>query len=88
MPRSPTRSKDKLKSKELIIIAGDTLPPQMDALKAGRSHVQIGQRPSRWAIGRRRADVDLIKGKTVKDPAVTPASTNARRTTAATCIAK
>ena len=36
---------DKLKSKELIIIAGDTLPPQMDALKAGRRHAQIGQRP-------------------------------------------
>ena len=35
----------KLKEKELIIIAGDTLPPQMDALKAGRSHAQIGQRP-------------------------------------------
>ncbi len=36
---------DRLKSKELIIVAGDTLPPQMDALKAGRSHAQIGQRP-------------------------------------------
>ena len=28
----------RLKSKDLIIIAGDTLPPQLAALKAGRSH--------------------------------------------------
>jgi ribose transport system substrate-binding protein len=35
----------KLKSKQLAIIAGDTLPPQMAALKQGRSHAQIGQRP-------------------------------------------
>jgi ABC-type sugar transport system substrate-binding protein len=34
----------KLKSKELIVIAGDTLPPQLDALKNGRSHAQIGER--------------------------------------------
>ena len=36
---------EKLKSKALIIVAGDTLPPQIEALKAGRSHVQVGQRP-------------------------------------------
>ena len=31
--------------KSMVIVAGDTLPPQMEALKAGRSHVQVGQRP-------------------------------------------
>ncbi|WP_374626284.1 substrate-binding domain-containing protein, partial [Devosia sp.] len=36
---------DKLKSKDLIIIAGDTLPPQTQAFREGRSHFQIGQRP-------------------------------------------
>ena len=63
--------KGKLDSKELIIIAGDTLPPQIDALKAGRSHAQIGQRP--WEMGNRAPDVliQLINGEKVDDPLYT-----------------
>ena len=63
--------KAKLDSKELIIIAGDTLPPQMDALKAGRSHAQIGQRP--FEMGHRAPDIliELIKGMAVEDPLYT-----------------
>ena len=58
----------RLKSKDLIIIAGDTLPPQLDALKAGRSHAQIGQRP--FEMGHRAPAVliDLISGKKPADP--------------------
>ena len=61
----------KLKSKDLIIIAGDTLPPQLDALKAGRSHAQIGQRP--FEMGHRAPAVliDLISGKKPADPLYT-----------------
>jgi ribose transport system substrate-binding protein len=61
----------KLKSKKLIIIAGDTLPPQLDALKAGRSHAQIGQRP--FEMGHRAPAVliDLIQGKKIADPLYT-----------------
>ena len=61
----------KLKAKQLIIIAGDTLPPQLDALKGGRSHAQIGQRP--FEMGRRAPAVliDLIVGKKVADPLYT-----------------
>ncbi len=61
----------RLKSKELIIIAGDTLPPQLDALKNGRSHAQIGQRP--FEMGHRAPAVliDLIGGKKVADPLYT-----------------
>ena len=61
----------KLKSKKLVIIAGDTLPPQMDALKAGRSDAQIGQRP--FEMGHRAPAVliDLINGKKVQDPLYT-----------------
>ena len=36
---------DKMECKKLIIIAGDTLPPQIQALREGRSHAQVGQRP-------------------------------------------
>jgi ribose transport system substrate-binding protein len=61
----------KLQSKDLVIIAGDTLPPQLDALKAGRSHAQIGQRP--FEMGYRAPDVliELIKGMAVQDPLYT-----------------
>jgi ribose transport system substrate-binding protein len=61
----------KLKSGKLIILAGDTLPPQLDALKQGRSHGQIGQRP--FEMGHRAPAVliDLIGGKKVQDPLYT-----------------
>ncbi|MDT1062256.1 sugar-binding protein [Paracoccus sp. CPCC 101403] len=62
---------DKLKSKELIIIAGDTLPPQTQAFRDGRSHAQVGQRP--FEMGYKAPDVmiQLIKGETVEDPLFT-----------------
>jgi ribose transport system substrate-binding protein len=62
---------DKLKSKELVIIAGDTLPPQIQAFKEGRSHAQIGQRP--YQMGNEAPDVliKLIGGETVEDPIFT-----------------
>lgn len=60
---------DKLKSKDLVIVAGDTLPPQMEALKAGRSHVQVGQRPFEMGYRAPSVMIDLIEGKTV-DPII------------------
>jgi len=62
---------DKLSSKELIIIAGDTLPPQTQAFREGRSHFQIGQRP--YQMGNEAADViiDIINGGTPEDPKFT-----------------
>ena len=62
---------DKLKSKQLVIVAGDTLPPQMDALKAGRSHVQVGQRPFEMGYRAPTVMIDLIGGKKVDDPVFT-----------------
>ena len=60
---------DKLKSKALVIVAGDTLPPQMEALKAGRSHVQVGQRPFEMGYRAPSVMIDLIEGKAV-DPII------------------
>ncbi|MDB5506665.1 MAG: ribose transport system substrate-binding protein [Devosia sp.] len=61
----------KLKSKELVIIAGDTLPPQAQAFREGRSHFQIGQRP--YQMGNEAPDIliTLIEGGTVEDPKYT-----------------
>lgn len=62
---------DKLKAKDLIIIAGDTLPPQTQAFREGRSHFQIGQRP--YQMGNEAPDIliSLINGETVEDPKFT-----------------
>ena len=63
--------KARLDSKELIIIAGDTLPPQIQAFNEGRSHFQIGQRP--YQMGNEAPDllITLIDGGTVEDPKFT-----------------
>ena len=61
----------RLKTKELIIVAGDTLPPQLDALKGGRSHAQIGQRPFEMGYRAPSVLIDLINKKKVADPLYT-----------------
>lgn len=61
----------RLKTKELIIVAGDTLPPQLDALKSGRSHAQIGQRPFEMGYRAPSVLIDLINKKKVQDPLFT-----------------
>jgi ribose transport system substrate-binding protein len=62
---------EKLKSGDLVIIAGDTLPPQTQAFREGRSQFQIGQRP--YQMGNEAPDVliKLIKGEAVPDPMYT-----------------
>lgn len=57
---------DKLKDKSMVIVAGDTLPPQMEALKAGRSHVQVGQRPFEMGYRAPSVMLDLLNGKAVE----------------------
>jgi ribose transport system substrate-binding protein len=77
----------KLKSKDLIIIAGDTLPPQIEALKAGRSHAQIGQRPFEMGYRAPTVMIDLIEGKKVDDPVYTGLD-ECTAENVATCLAK
>jgi ribose transport system substrate-binding protein len=62
---------DKLKSKELVIIAGDTLPPQTQAFREGRSHAQVGQRPFEMGLKAPDVMIQLINGETVEDPLFT-----------------
>ena len=63
--------KAKLDSKELIIIAGDTLPPQTQAFREGRSHAQVGQRPFEMGLKAPDVMIQLINGETVEDPLFT-----------------
>jgi ribose transport system substrate-binding protein len=78
---------DRLKDKSLVIVAGDTLPPQMEALKAGRSHVQVGQRPFEMGYKAPSVMIDLIEGKAV-EPVLYTGLDECTQETAETCIAK
>ncbi len=78
---------EKLKSKSLIIVAGDTLPPQIEALKAGRSHVQVGQRPFEMGYRAPTVMIDLINGKKVESVIYTGLD-ECTQDNVATCIAK
>ncbi len=62
---------DKLKSQDLIIIAGDTLPPQTQAFREGRSHAQVGQRPFEMGLKSPDVMIQLINGEAVDDPLFT-----------------
>ena len=57
---------DRIKSKQLVLVVADTLPPQIAALKQGRSHAQVGQRP--FEMGYRAPFVmrDMVEGKKVE----------------------
>jgi ribose transport system substrate-binding protein len=82
-----TQVKDKMASKDLVIVAGDTLPPQMEALKSGYSHVQVGQRPFEMGYRAPSVMLDLLAGKAV-EPVIYTGLDECTQETAETCIAK
>jgi ribose transport system substrate-binding protein len=63
--------KDKLKSKELVFLAADTLDMQMAQLKEGLSHGQVGQRPFEMGRLSMHRLKELKEGKTLQDPEYT-----------------
>lgn len=62
---------DRIRSGALALMIADTLPVQMDFLKEGLSHGQVGQRP--FEMGYRAMFIlnDLADGKEVEDPIYT-----------------
>lgn len=76
---------DKLNAKSMVIVAGDTLPPQMEALKAGRSHVQVGQRPFEMGYRAPTVMIDILNGKAV-DPVIYTGLDECTQETADSCI--
>lgn len=76
---------DKLNAKSMVIVAGDTLPPQMEALKAGRSHVQVGQRPFEMGYRAPSVMLDLLNGKAV-EPVIYTGLDECTQETADSCI--
>ena len=64
-----------------MIVAGDTLPPQIEALKAGRSHAQVGQRPFEMGYRAPVGDDRPDRRQDGRARSSTPGSTSARRKT-------
>jgi ribose transport system substrate-binding protein len=65
------KHKDKLDSQEMALVVADTLPMQMDQLKDGLSHGQVGQRPYDMGYQSMLIMKDLAEGKEVEDPIYT-----------------
>jgi ribose transport system substrate-binding protein len=75
----------KLNDQSMVIVAGDTLPPQMEALKAGRSHVQVGQRPFEMGYRAPTVMIDILNGKAV-DPVIYTGLDECTQANADSCI--
>jgi ribose transport system substrate-binding protein len=67
-----TKVKDRIDSGELALVVADTLPMQMDLLKEGLSHGQVGQRPFDMGYQTMHFLLDIVEnGKNPEDPTFT-----------------
>jgi ribose transport system substrate-binding protein len=83
--RVAEKHKARIDSGALALIVADTLPVQMDLMKAGLSLGQVGQRPFEMGYKSMFFLKDLKEGKTVADPTYTGLDVCTPQT-AATCI--
>ena len=81
------KNMDRIKSGATILVVADTLPVQMDLMKAGYSSGQVGQRPFDMGYKSMFILQDIVNGKQVSDPIYTGLDV-CTPATAATCIAK
>lgn len=83
--RVAEKHKARIESGSLALIVADTLPVQMDLMKAGLSKGQVGQRPFEMGYRAMFFLKDLKEGKGVADPTYTGLDV-CTPATAATCI--
>src|SRR6185503_9167933 len=81
------KNMDRIKSGKTILVVADTLPLQMDLMKAGYSQGQVGQRPFDMGYKSMFVIKDLIDKKPVAYPNY-PGLDVCEPETEATCIAK
>jgi len=81
------KNMDRIKSGKTILVVADTLPVQMELMKAGYSSGQVGQRPFDMGYKSMFILQDIVNGKQVADPIYTGLDV-CTPATAATCIAK
>ena len=62
---------ERIRTKATVMVVGDTLPMQMEILRDGLSHGQVGQRPYDMGYQAIYLLKDLSEGKQVQDPIYT-----------------
>ena len=85
--RMHQKNMDRIKSGKTILVVADTLPVQMELMKAGYSSGQVGQRPFDMGYKSMFILQEIVNGKQVADPIYTGLDV-CEPATAATCIAK
>jgi ribose transport system substrate-binding protein len=65
------RYKERILNKKTLYLTGDTLPPQMELVAEGLSHVNVGQKPFDMGYKSMVALKDIKEGKKVPDPMYT-----------------
>lgn len=78
---------DRVQKKDTLLVVADTLPMQMDILKDGLSHGQVGQRPFEMGYKAMFVLKDIVDGKTVEDPIYTGLDV-CEQSTVDDCLAK
>jgi ribose transport system substrate-binding protein len=79
--------KAQIASKQLVIVAADTIGEEVALAKEGRVEALVGQRPFEMGYKAPSVMIDLIEGKKVDDPVFTGLD-ECTRETADTCIQK
>ncbi|MBN8998047.1 MAG: substrate-binding domain-containing protein [Rhizobiales bacterium] len=79
--------KDRIASKDLVIVAADTIGEEVALAKEGRVEALVGQRPFEMGYKAPSGMIDLIKGNKVDDPVFTGLD-ECTKDTADTCIQK
>jgi len=79
--------KDRIASKDLVIVAADTIGEEVALAKEGRVEALVGQRPFEMGYKAPSVMIDLIKGNKVDDPVFTGLD-ECTKDTADTCIQK
>ena len=69
--RITLKHEDRIRSKTTVLVFADTLPMQMEILRDGFSHAQVGQRPFEMGYKAMFVLKDLVDGKSVEDPIYT-----------------
>jgi ribose transport system substrate-binding protein len=82
-----TQYKAQIDSKQLVIVAADTIGEEVAIAKEGRVEALVGQRPFEMGYKAPAVMIDLIQGKKVDDPVFTGLD-ECTRETADTCIQK
>ena len=82
-----TQYKARIDSKDLVIVAADTIGDEVALAKEGRVEALVGQRPFEMGYKAPSVMIALIEGKPVEDPVFTGLD-ECTRATADTCIQK